>query len=521
MKKQTTGEFLAALRKANGLTQQEVAEKLNISDRTLSSWETGRTAPDLLSLPELADLYGVTVDEILRGEKRQPVQNNSFAEEPETQVSEFEERFTKFNRRRVQFIALAVLCALTVFVGCIIMLYSTAPVWLDVLLIFAGATGNAVFIAGIFKCETLALSDIDESEKAYALTVRHKMATAVILNSLAYFLGAIIILICEYTVSIWSTDVSGAIWYIYEANVAIAISVCIVLGVALLISGILYNVIHLNCSGSTAQKAAAKSNKKLLRKLALFGIIPVALCFIPYIVLSHVIVTAVERTYFTANGVDEVYRYFQTLTLDTDRVLTNWQHNNTRDVTIIPAGKYYLDFQSETYVVASDSYGSFPLPPEPRKFYDIGNNFYAWFGNNDKCLADVADLGGDAMIYYLKEGVKIEDIDPEKDYENYFAYYGHEEVIDFTSPDGEKLSAVNLHYYSNHDGWYYYCGNYCYHYTDELVLSRDGDVYTYQLIGYYDYSPVGLYTLLGAAGATILICSVVYLFKRKKIKYAF
>ncbi len=125
------------------------------------------------------------------------------------------------------------------------------------------------------------------------------------------------------------------------------------------------------------------------------------------------------------------------------------------------------------------------------------------------------------MIYYLKNGVKIEDIDPEKDYENYFAYYGHEEVIEFISPDGEKLSAVNLKYYSNHDGWYYYCGNYCYHYTNMLVLSRDCDVYTYQLIGYYDYSPVGLYVLLGAAGATILTCSVVYVFKRKKIKYAF
>ena len=69
MPKQTTGEFMALLRKANGYTQAEVAEKLNVSNRTLSSWETDRTLPDVLMLPAIADLYKVTVDELLRGEK--------------------------------------------------------------------------------------------------------------------------------------------------------------------------------------------------------------------------------------------------------------------------------------------------------------------------------------------------------------------------------------------------------------------------------------------------------------------
>ena len=69
MDKPTVGEFLAALRKEGGYTQQDVADKLNISDRTLSSWETGRTEPDLSSLAALAIFYGLTVDEILRGER--------------------------------------------------------------------------------------------------------------------------------------------------------------------------------------------------------------------------------------------------------------------------------------------------------------------------------------------------------------------------------------------------------------------------------------------------------------------
>ena len=70
MEKQTIGGFLAALRKANGYTQQEVAEKIGVSNKTLSSWETDKTCPDLTLIPVLADLYGVTSDEILRAGRR-------------------------------------------------------------------------------------------------------------------------------------------------------------------------------------------------------------------------------------------------------------------------------------------------------------------------------------------------------------------------------------------------------------------------------------------------------------------
>lgn len=68
--KQTIGEFLSTQRKAHGYTQEEVAEKLGVSNRTLSSWETDRTVPDVTLLPAIADIYGVTVDEILRGERK-------------------------------------------------------------------------------------------------------------------------------------------------------------------------------------------------------------------------------------------------------------------------------------------------------------------------------------------------------------------------------------------------------------------------------------------------------------------
>jgi len=72
MEKKTLGNFIAALRRANGLTQRELADKLNVSDKAVSRWERDETLPDLSLIPELADVFGVTADEILRGERKNP-----------------------------------------------------------------------------------------------------------------------------------------------------------------------------------------------------------------------------------------------------------------------------------------------------------------------------------------------------------------------------------------------------------------------------------------------------------------
>ncbi len=63
------GSFIAALRTASGMTQRELADKLNVSDKTVSRWERDINAPDLSLLPILADLFGVSCDELLRGER--------------------------------------------------------------------------------------------------------------------------------------------------------------------------------------------------------------------------------------------------------------------------------------------------------------------------------------------------------------------------------------------------------------------------------------------------------------------
>ena len=63
------GRFIAKCRKEKKLTQAQLAEKLNITDRAVSKWETGKSMPDSSIMLELCEILGITVNELLSGEK--------------------------------------------------------------------------------------------------------------------------------------------------------------------------------------------------------------------------------------------------------------------------------------------------------------------------------------------------------------------------------------------------------------------------------------------------------------------
>lgn len=70
MDQQKTGSFFKELRKEKGLTQEQLAEKLNVTGRTISRWETGRNMPDLDVLIEMADYYKLDIRELIDGERK-------------------------------------------------------------------------------------------------------------------------------------------------------------------------------------------------------------------------------------------------------------------------------------------------------------------------------------------------------------------------------------------------------------------------------------------------------------------
>ena len=67
MKKQTFGAMVAALRKEKGMTQLELAEKMGVTDKAVSKWERDLSFPDVSSIPKLAGILEVSVDELMQG----------------------------------------------------------------------------------------------------------------------------------------------------------------------------------------------------------------------------------------------------------------------------------------------------------------------------------------------------------------------------------------------------------------------------------------------------------------------
>ena len=62
------GKFIQEKRKEKNITQQELAEKLNITDRAISKWENGNCLPDVGTMPELCEILNITINDLFSGE---------------------------------------------------------------------------------------------------------------------------------------------------------------------------------------------------------------------------------------------------------------------------------------------------------------------------------------------------------------------------------------------------------------------------------------------------------------------
>jgi transcriptional regulator with XRE-family HTH domain len=90
------GKFIAACRKKQGLTQLQLAEKMNITDRAVSKWETGKTMPDSAIMLELCDVLGITVNDLLNGEH---ISSENYAKKMEEQLLEMVEQKQASDKR--------------------------------------------------------------------------------------------------------------------------------------------------------------------------------------------------------------------------------------------------------------------------------------------------------------------------------------------------------------------------------------------------------------------------------------
>ena len=91
-----TGTFLKELRKEKNITQEELAEKMGVSRRTVSRWETGSNMPDMDILIDISDFYEVDLREILDGERKNK-QMDKEVKETVLKVAEYENEGKKRN----------------------------------------------------------------------------------------------------------------------------------------------------------------------------------------------------------------------------------------------------------------------------------------------------------------------------------------------------------------------------------------------------------------------------------------
>ncbi|MCR5488874.1 MAG: helix-turn-helix domain-containing protein [Saccharofermentans sp.] len=118
MDKEKTGQLITELRKEKGLTQKQLADSLNVTDKAVSKWERGLSFPDISMLEPISELLGVSIMEILAGERQSGEETMSREEAQDlinasVELSEEEIRHKK-ERSRLIIIILIVLAMLLV-----------------------------------------------------------------------------------------------------------------------------------------------------------------------------------------------------------------------------------------------------------------------------------------------------------------------------------------------------------------------------------------------------------------------
>lgn len=149
MEKKSMGSFLTALRKASGLTQKQLAEKLNVSDKAISRWERDECAPDLSVIPVLAEIYGVTSDEILRGQRMDPEKLYHGGDRAKAQKQRkriLKSTKTKFTCRSLVAVALAVVGVLLAYILNTEFAKANAGFLIGCIFFIAAAVSQALFL---------------------------------------------------------------------------------------------------------------------------------------------------------------------------------------------------------------------------------------------------------------------------------------------------------------------------------------------------------------------------------------
>ena len=458
MAKQTIGEFLATLRKANGYTQQEVADRLGISNRTLSGWECDKVLPDILLLPVLAELYGVTVDEILAGERKD---KNEVAITPKLGVNILKSKIARFSMQ--SWILLGVIIAGIALTAVCAYLEVTTVSWVGFpwwrLLLIVGIVLVIVCLAilfAFFKAAELSADDTIERYSAYCLVLSKKTAGCLFalaaINTIASILVAVVLLI--------RGGFYGKGIIICAAFAGFAI--------ILLLTGWLIYKHALTEWGGEAARHSMRNDRHYFWAVGFWGSFPLVLSVVLAIVLGCV------------------------------------------------------QFENKTAIYQNSSVEQFVAHMETFVHGDIEKQFPLSQLAKSAKIGEEIDLGdGYTAIYHLttveiqyEQTVYLPSDDGDEMEEHQVTLSTYAPLISVN--DGQDLRFYNLRYWYNGEIPSDYYGRYVIYEGYEFERAGEGLAYVYVIT--HDYSTIGYAVAFPIIAADLIVCALLCVLKRYKYK---
>lgn len=478
MAKRPIGEFLAQLRRTCGFTQQEVADRLGISNRTLSAWEQGRSYPDILSLPALAEIYGVTADEILQGEYAHSAA--SVGEEISDGLSEdakvnlYKSRLARVSTLHTVLAGVSIAGAVMLAIAALVSLFYIF--WLTVLLLILFAADVLTFIVlvlffdkkALFAAGIYAVERLDDGAVRFVFLLRKAECKTVRCGGVGY-------LVCAIAVALMClADLNGLRLLMMSVSFAVAA------GYIIAAAAVYRREIKLR--GGETERYAHCFNRRLAGKCLLF-------CSLP--VLASALLTTVFVFYdpsfkkeVYSGGIDDFKAYMHTL--DTADI-AGYSHLSDS----VPRGSFLLEIPDNL----SESYKN------GERYFDVGSGFSLTVTDTDDGRVSsfniYYDVTNGAAIYYvtdcnnlLLDGVDIFNV-----------RYGGRQT--------SRESATD-------DLWGF--GGEC-EYDYKAAVS--GDRYTLYCMEIYDVSGIFLILLIAAACVSVTAGLAVYILKHKKVNILF
>ncbi len=377
MEKKTIGSFIAALRKANGMTQKNLAEMLNVSDKTVSRWERDESAPELSLIPVIAEIFGVTSDELLRGEKK--LQGN-IEEKSDTKREKqlqwiAESNKTKFTVKSVISVGISVIGIIAAMIANFGFTSGTVGFFI-----------NCVFIAASVICETaftiLAFSSVktqDYEEETANICKKHFFKTACFTFYIISVLFASTLPIIMWTEGKGYFGVALEDWLIPGLAIAAGTAlICFILNIFITNSAIKKEIFKI--SSNEAEKTRHITSLTL-RSLAVL----IAVVFVTY-TAQFVIHEVLTPLFFTDGNVFENYDEFKEF-METDMPDTSYVH-----MTVYA-----------TQTIAVPNYEDVPFDDEITYYDDDGNEI-----SEEEALTEyVYDDDGHILCKYINRNKSV------------------------------------------------------------------------------------------------------------------